>query len=193
MREPNSRKILNRMLTIFPSQRSKFERRLLPSVIGLALTIAVPVVAQQPAVVTSRKVPRIGAAIQDSIITLARRQIGKPYVFGGTSPDSGFDCSGLIRYLLKSFNVEMPRNSASQATAGHAVPRDLAKLRVGDLLTFGYHSKVSHIGIYAGNGKFIHASTSTSGVVESLLERPTSRRIKPWIGARRIDVALAAK
>lgn len=129
-------------------------------------------------------------SLQDSIIRAARRQLGRPYVFGGTSPSSGFDCSGLVQYILAAFHEKAPRNAASQANLGRAVARDVRQLRVGDLLTFGYGSRVSHIGIYIGNGRFIHASSGRHTVVEALLDRPAGRRVKPWIGARRLAFAL---
>lgn len=127
--------------------------------------------------------------LQDSIVLAARQQLGRPYVFGGNSPTSGFDCSGLIQYILTAFHVDVPRKAARQARRGKAVARDIRQLRVGDLLTFGYGSRVSHIGIYVGNGKFIHASSDSRSVVESLLDRPASRRIKPWIGVRRLALS----
>lgn len=127
-----------------------------------------------------------GAAIQDSLVSLARRQVGKPYLHGGANPETGFDCSGLIQYLLHTMRIDIARNSKMQARAGKPVARNLAKLRVGDLLTFGYGSKISHIGVYIGDGKFIHASSERHTVVESLLGRRVAGRIKPWIGARRL-------
>lgn len=168
-------------------------RLLRRSTIALLLTFALPLGAQKSESAQTRPIPRIGSAIQDSIIALARRQIGRHYIFGGTSPDAGFDCSGLISYLLKSVNVNVPRNAARQAISGMAVPRDIRRLQIGDLLTFGYGSEVTHIGIYTGGGKFIHASTAGRGVVESLLERPAGRGIKPWIGVRRILLASSGR
>jgi cell wall-associated NlpC family hydrolase len=119
-------------------------------------------------------------------MALARRQVGKPYQPGGADPETGFDCSGLIQYLLHAMRIDVARSSKVQARAGEPVARDLAKLRVGDLLTFGYGSKVSHVGVYVGNGKFIHASSERHTVMESLLGRRATGRIKPWIGARRL-------
>jgi cell wall-associated NlpC family hydrolase len=133
--------------------------------------------------------PAVPTISPDSVVTLARKQVGRRYVFGGARPEIGFDCSGLLQYVWRAFKVDLPRNSAAQARIGVPVARDISKLRVGDLLTFGYRGKVSHIGIYTGNGKFVHASTGSRRVVESLLDRKPSRRVKPWIGARRLRVA----
>ncbi len=122
----------------------------------------------------------------DSVMRTARRQIGTRYTYGGERPSGGFDCSGLVRYVMQAANVRLPRNSAEQARVGEAIPRDVRKLRVGDLLTFGDRGRVSHVGIYVGSGRFVHASSVSGRVVESLLDRPSGRGIKPWLGARRL-------
>jgi len=122
----------------------------------------------------------------DSVMRTARRQIGTRYTYGGERPSGGFDCSGLVRYVMQAANVRLPRNSAEQARVGEAIPRDVKKLRVGDLLTFGDRGRVSHVGIYVGSGRFVHASSVSGRVVESLLDRPSGRGIKPWLGARRL-------
>lgn len=122
----------------------------------------------------------------DSVMMTARRQIGTRYTYGGERPSGGFDCSGLVRYVMQAANVRLPRNSAEQARVGEAIPRDVRKLRVGDLLTFGDRGRVSHVGIYVGSGRFVHASSVSGRVVESLLDRPSGRGIKPWLGARRL-------
>ncbi len=121
----------------------------------------------------------------DSVMRMARRQVGTRYSYGGERP-GGFDCSGLVRYVMQAANVRLPRHSAEQARVGEAIPRDVRKLRVGDLLTFGDGGRVSHVGIYVGSGRFVHASSVSGRVVESLLERPSGRGVKPWLGARRL-------
>lgn len=124
--------------------------------------------------------------VRDSLVTLARQQLGRRYVLGGTSPDKGFDCSGLIRYILAKLDVKVPRTAAQQERVGQTVAKDTAELRPGDLVTFGKGKRASHIGIYVGDGRFIHASSAAGRVIESPLIRPPARRIKPWRGARRI-------
>jgi cell wall-associated NlpC family hydrolase len=126
------------------------------------------------------------ATIRDSLVTLARQQLGRRYVFGGTSPEKGFDCSGLIRYILAKLDVKVPRTAAQQERVGKVVAKDTAELRPGDLVTFGRGKGASHIGIYVGEGRFIHASSAAGRVIESPLIRPPARLIKPWRGARRI-------
>ena len=128
----------------------------------------------------------------DSVVKVARKQIGIPYTYGGETRNRGFDCSGLVRYVMQAANLRLPRNSAEQARIGESVPRDVSKLRVGDLLTFGNRGLVSHIGIYVGSGRFIHASSGSGKVVESLLDRPGGRGIKPWLGVRRLALQESA-
>ena len=126
-------------------------------------------------------------AFRDSLATIARAQVGTRYVHGGQSPESGFDCSGLIKYVMAGLHVSVPRTAAQQATSGLAVQRDASRLRPGDLLTFGKGSHgVSHIGIYVGNGRFVHASSVAGRVIESDVERPSSPLIRKWKGVRRV-------
>lgn len=134
--------------------------------------------------------PRL--ALFDSVVTIARRQVGVEYRFGGERPDGGFDCSGLVRYVMQAAKIRLPRNSAEQARSGEAIPRDVSRLRVGDLLTFGNGGRVSHVGIYVGSGRFVHASSVSGRVVESLVQRPAWRGIKPWLGVRRLALEESA-
>lgn len=126
------------------------------------------------------------ASLRDSLVALARAQLGRRYVLGGTDPNRGFDCSGLIRYIASALSVDVPRTAAQQERFGEAVPKDTTQLRPGDLITFGRGKRASHVGIYIGNGRFIHASSAAGRVIESPLVRPPARRIKPWRGVRRI-------
>ena len=125
-------------------------------------------------------------AMRDSIAALARAQVGRKYRLGGASPERGFDCSGLIRFLLAAVNVEVPRTAAQQASAGRPVAARPDELQIGDLLTFGRGNRVEHIGVYVGNGRFVHASSVAGRVIESPIDRPPSRQIRPLRGARRV-------
>jgi cell wall-associated NlpC family hydrolase len=127
-------------------------------------------------------------SLRDSIlVSIARTQIGTRYVRGGQSPDRGFDCSGLVQYVLAGFHVPLPRTAAEQALTGLSVGQDTTQLRPGDLLTFGKPKRgVSHIGIYVGSGRFVHASSKAGRVIESNLDRPKSPLIKPWRDTRRV-------
>jgi cell wall-associated NlpC family hydrolase len=125
------------------------------------------------------------SGLRDSIVALARAQVGTRYVFGGTNPDRGFDCSGLIRYLAQALKLDVPRTANEQSRVGAAVATELSRLRPGDLLTFGSGKRISHIGIYVGDGRFVHASTVAGRVIESRLDRK-GRGVKPWLGVRRL-------
>jgi cell wall-associated NlpC family hydrolase len=127
-------------------------------------------------------------ALRDSIVRMAKAQVGTRYKYGGTTPERGFDCSGLIRYVMAAFDMRLPRTARQQARAGLAVNRDTSRLLPGDLLTFAKSRSgtVSHIGIYVGNGRFIHASSAAGQVIESAIYRPPSPLIKAWRGARRL-------
>jgi cell wall-associated NlpC family hydrolase len=125
-------------------------------------------------------------AVRDSIVALARAQIGLRYVLGGQSPQRGFDCSGLVKYVMAALSIDLPRTANQQARVGREVPRDTALLRPGDVLTFGRGKRISHVGIYVGNGRMVHASTKARRVIETSLIRPDGPLIKPWRGARSV-------
>ncbi len=155
-----------------------------------ALVAAAPAVgAQSRAGVESKKPFAAFSAsatqLRDSIVTKARSQIGAKYKLGASSPGKAFDCSGLVRYVMSALNVVLPRTAQSQSTVGEEVPKDLAALKPGDLLTFGRGSRISHVGIYVGDGRMVHASTSKRRVIESSLTN-RSPLIRQWKGVRRI-------
>ena len=126
-------------------------------------------------------------SLRDSIVALARAQIGRKYKHGGESPRYGFDCSGLVHYVMAALHIDLPRTAKDQAKSGLGLAKDATALRPGDLLTFGYDKKgVSHIGIYVGDGHFVQASSVAGRVIESPLDRPIVRRVKPWRGVRRV-------
>lgn len=116
------------------------------------------------------------------LIRTALAYRGARYVRGGTGV-RGFDCSGFTRYIYSRFGVRLPHGSKAQARCGKPVPR--SQLQPGDLIFFHTRRRgVSHVGLYLGQNKFIHASTPKRGVlVSSLNERYYSSRYK-W--ARRV-------
>lgn len=123
------------------------------------------------------------ATFRDSIVRVAEAQVGRRYLFGGTTPQRGFDCSGFVRYVLRRVNIEFPRTAYLQARVGAPVGR--GDLLPGDIVSFGPDS-VSHIGIYVGDGRFVHASSVAGRVVVSRLDREPSAQVKPLYGARRL-------
>jgi cell wall-associated NlpC family hydrolase len=127
-------------------------------------------------------------SLRDSAVAVVRAQLGTRYRRGGTTPERGFDCSGLVRYVMATLHIDVPRTANEQAKFGVVVPRDTTHLRPGDLLTFGFGKRVSHIGIYVGDGLFVHASSAAGRVIESPVNRPLVRRVKPWKGARRVVI-----
>ena len=126
-------------------------------------------------------------AMRDSIVALARAQLGKRYVLGGTSPERGFDCSGLVKYVLGLLDVSAPRTARLQAHLGEAVAKDRSELKPRDLLTFGRSRRgASHVAIYVGDGRYIHASVTAGRVIETTLDRTDSPLVRAWRGVRRI-------
>lgn len=104
----------------------------------------------------------------DGLINSAKNLIGLPYRAGGTSPTSGFDCSGFVQYVFKhAANVDLPRTSRDMAQVGQSVSRD--NLRPGDMVFFahthGGGNRISHVGVYVGEGRFIH-SPSTGKTIQ---------------------------
>lgn len=120
---------------------------------------------------------------RDSLVRLAREQVGLRYRLGAVRPGLAFDCSGLVKWLLAAFDFQVPRTAAQQAKVGVAIPKDTAQLLPGDLLFFGRGPRVTHIGIYVGDGKYVHAANRRKGVIESEISRA---RTTWWKGARRL-------
>lgn len=123
--------------------------------------------------------------VRDSLVELARSQVGAKYRYGAVQPGKAFDCSGLVQWVMANFDVVLPRTSREQATLGLEIPKDPSKLLPGDLLYFSSGRVVDHIGIYVGDGKYVHAARTGKGVVEAKL--PTGRwATNWWKGVRRI-------
>jgi cell wall-associated NlpC family hydrolase len=126
-------------------------------------------------------------SLGDSVVATAATMMGMAYRLGGTGAE-GFDCSGLIQYAYDHHGIQLPRTSAEQARQGEEVPRKLDELRPGDILTFSSRGgPVTHVGLYVGEGRFIHSATR--GVQLSLLSEsdPYGRWWwRRWVGARRI-------
>lgn len=122
-------------------------------------------------------------ASSNNVVQVAESYAGSRYVSGGSSP-SGFDCSGFTQYVYGKCGVTLSRTSYTQATQGTAVNK--SELQPGDLLLFHYYgsSSIGHVGIYVGNGKFIHAANSNRGVVYDSIE--SGYYADNYAGARRL-------
>ena len=160
---------------------------LAPSAVGAQE--GVPVTPAYEAAKPFEAFSRSALSLRDSLVALARAQLGRRYVLGGESPSRGFDCSGLVRYIVSALNFSLPRTAAQQARIGDAIPADTSRLLPGDLVTFGRGRRISHIGIYVGNGRFIHASVKAGRVIEADLVHPAAAGINRWRGARRLVTA----
>ena len=120
-------------------------------------------------------------AIVRRIVQSGLNLTGVPYVFGGTSP-GGFDCSGFVRYVFSGSGIALPRTADAQFEAGE--PVSLSRLQPGDLVFYTtYAEGPSHNGIYIGDGKFVHASSSRGVVVDRMDSGYWKAR---YYGARRI-------
>ena len=108
------------------------------------------------------------------IVAFALQFEGCNYLYGGKSPETGFDCSGLVWYVYDHFGVELNRTAAGQALNGEHV--ELDAVQPGDILCFSNGgSWFGHAGIYVGDGNYIHAMDSSHGVVQSPLSERTGR------------------
>ncbi len=95
--------------------------------------------------------------VGDQAARVALDQVGTPYRYGGSSP-SGFDCSGLVHYSYRQVGKSIPRTTAGQWA--ELAPVERRDMRTGDLLFFSIEGKMSHVGLYLGNGEFVHAPSS---------------------------------
>ena len=119
------------------------------------------------------------------VVEYAKQFLGYPYVYGGTSP-RGFDCSGFVKYVYANFGINMNRTASAQMDNG--TPVSMSELIPGDVVFFkkagSSASRASHVGIYVGNGQFIHASTSRTGVIISNMS--SAYYTTGFVGGRRM-------
>lgn len=109
---------------------------------------------------------RVGILLQKALTLL-----GTPYRWGGTDPAKGFDCSGLVGYVFRTaLGIELPRVSRDMARSGERVA-DRARLAAGDLVFFGLKGRINHVGIYLGEGRFLHAPSRGKDVRVSSLDQ----------------------
>ncbi len=140
-----------------------------------------------------RGVDLAGAAAPRSTVgagalQVAMRYLGTPYQWGGSSPATGFDCSGLVQYAYSQEGIQLPRVAADQFNVGVPVPR--ADLRPGDAVFFAENGYVHHVGLYIGDGRFVNAPQTGEDVKVSSLSNPYFAA--QYAGARRYTAALAS-
>ena len=123
-----------------------------------------------------------GSASEGAVVAEARKYLGVPYLWGGTDPAKGLDCSGFTKLVYGNLGIELPRTSSQQATAGTAVA-SLADARPGDLVFFdhdGSRPGIDHVGIYVGDGKMIAAPQAGEVVkVQDVGDPAVIRRVLP--------------
>lgn len=156
-------------------------RRVTPCLVGLGISLFLAgcaSVSERPADLGTPEIGTVPRAGSD-VVQIARKYVGAPYRWGGSSP-SGFDCSGLVRYVYAQVGVELPHNAAKQYELGAPVSRD--DLQPGDIVFF---DQLRHNGIYIGGGHFIHArQTGKRVAIAGLDEAWYAER---WVGARRVE------
>jgi peptidoglycan DL-endopeptidase CwlO len=169
----------------------RYTRRLL-SMLFVALALAVALIKPLPSRAddgtppaapdaTPTRTTQSHLAFGLRVVGYAKRFRGVRYVYGGTTPRSGFDCSGFVRFVYAHFGIPLAHSSYAQFDRGRRVIR--RSLRPGDLVFF---DGLGHVGIYVGNGRFIHAPHTGTGVrVEQLGGWYSSR----FVGARRLRTA----
>ena len=126
----------------------------------------------------------VDPARANAVLMRAISLVGTPYRYGGNSPEGGFDCSGLVNYVYRDMlDLRLPRTSRDLFAMPHA-PIAPDRLASGDLVFFGSGGQVSHVGIYVGEGRFVHAPSSGGTVRLDRLDGPWWQ--EHYSGARRL-------
>lgn len=162
--------------------QTRFAPQVPPTSTGWATAAAAAGLGGTTATSTSSAVTAAGTASETAVVTEASKHLGVPYLWGGTDPAKGLDCSGLVQVVFGNLGIDLPRTSSQQATSGTAVA-SLADARAGDLVFFDHSSSragIDHVGIYVGNGKMIAAPQAGEVVKVQDVGNPTSiRRVLP--------------
>ena len=140
---------------------------LLPAPAAIATPDTAPLAAQLAILQKAKDAPSSPSLIKN-LLQRAFSLLGTPYRWGGSSPESGFDCSGLVGYVFRTIGIDLPRVSRAMAGEGTRVANRDA-LAEGDLVFFGRRGHIDHVGIYVGEGKFLHAPSKGRDVTVSSL------------------------
>jgi len=154
--------------------------RLLPAVLAafLAACAGAPKHPAPPRGSTLSSLPArapsaASAATANDVLFRALALVGTPYRWGGNTPDSGFDCSGLVGYVYRqAADIALPRTSAAMAGVDGATVKRMAELASGDLVFFRIGGAISHVGVYVGKGRFVHAPNAGGTVRMDNLDGP---------------------
>ncbi len=143
--------------------------------LALLLTPKVPVFAKDSAADLE--------TVRYKLVKMARSFLGLPYRWGGMSERRGVDCSGLVKILFAKLRIQLPRSSREQIRSGDEVSVD--QLEMGDLVFFSSDGETpSHVGIYVGDHRFLHAEKKAGRVIITDLSQPWY--VKHFLGARRV-------
>lgn len=146
------------------------------SAVSAAVNQVASIRSEAPKITLSRGSSPVSS---NNVVAYASNFLGTPYLWGGTSPSTGFDCSGFTQYVYKHFGISIGRTTYDQINDGVAVSRD--QLEPGDLVFYGKGGSPTHMGIYVGNGAYIHAPRTGDVVKISSADRSdyiTARRVK---------------
>jgi len=155
----------------------------LPAPAAIATPDTAPLAAQLEILQKAKDAPETSSLVR-TVLQRAFALLGTPYRWGGSSPEAGFDCSGLVGYVFRTaLGIELPRISRDMARDGEQVER--SSLVPGDLVFFGRRGKrVDHVGIYIGEGRFLHAPRTGRDVTVSELD--TGYWARRFLQARRV-------
>lgn len=180
-KQTTNRSGISRQETVVATSTPAIEET--PKVVATPKTESTPKIQKTETPQTTPSTSSVG----EQIAQMAQSYVGYRYVYGGANPSTGFDCSGLVYYICGQLGYKVNRTADYQVNNGVEVQKN--DLQLGDLVFFtNYRTNkgIGHVGIYIGNNQFVHASTSSTGVIISSLSE--TMYVKRYVTARRIGV-----